>query len=64
VLPALIDYGIPVAIVENAGTTADALHAIVRIYPEWSERLCFGPNVEGLVDAWLGAVERRLRRDP
>jgi predicted Rossmann-fold nucleotide-binding protein len=56
VLPAVIDYRIPVAIVEGAGSAATAVAALLEIYPEWRELVEIGPDVETLIEPFLRRV--------
>lgn len=56
ILPALIDYRIPVGIVEGAGTAAAAVAVLADIYPEWHEWLLFGPDVPSMIDEFLSRV--------
>ncbi len=56
ILPAVIDYQMPVAILEDAGSAARALRALLQIYPEWSELILFSNSVEAVVDEWLRRV--------
>jgi len=59
ILAAVIDYKIPVAIVENAGSAAQAMRALIEIYPDWNEFVAFGSDVEHAVQPWLDAVLSR-----
>jgi predicted Rossmann-fold nucleotide-binding protein len=56
ILPAVIDYRIPVAIVAGAGSAATAAAALLKIYPDWRERVAIGPNVETLIGPFLRRV--------
>jgi predicted Rossmann-fold nucleotide-binding protein len=56
ILPAVIDYGLPVAIVDGAGSAARAMRALLDIYPEWSTLVTFGTDVGTLVGPWLDRV--------
>lgn len=55
-LPALIDYDIPVAVVQGAGPAARALERLVDIFPEWRSRLAFGDTVDALIEPFLSQV--------
>ena len=63
VLPALIDYRIPVAIVEGAGSAATALSLLVEVWPDWNELLMLGPSVDALIDEFIERVAA-YRRAP
>jgi len=56
ILPAVIDYRIPVAIVERAGSAAAAVAALLDVYPEWRERVEIGPDVRSLIEPFLARV--------
>jgi predicted Rossmann-fold nucleotide-binding protein len=56
ILPSVIDYQIPVAIVENAGSASRAMRTLLDIYPEWTDLVLFGATVEAIVDEWLARV--------
>jgi len=56
IVPAIIDYRIPVAIVENSGTAATAVRGLIRIYPEWAQVVLFGSDVGDVFDRWLEMV--------
>lgn len=57
ILPAVIDYKVPVAIVEGAGTAAAAVAVLLDIYPDWRRRITLGPNVDTLIGDFLARVE-------
>ena len=59
ILPAVIDYHLPVAIIENAGSASNAVKSLLGLYPEWAELLLFGANVAEMVDEWLSRVLAR-----
>jgi predicted Rossmann-fold nucleotide-binding protein len=56
ILPAVIDYRLPVAIIEDAGSASIAMKRLVEIYPEWTELVVFGRTVGDVVDEWLSRV--------
>ena len=58
-LPALIDYGLPVAVVEGAGSAAVALKRLVEVYPEWGPKLIFGAHVSEVLDDFCSRVAAR-----
>jgi predicted Rossmann-fold nucleotide-binding protein len=53
ILPALIDYRIPVAVVERSGSAAIAVERLLDLYPAWCENLMLGADVASLIDAFL-----------
>lgn len=60
-LPALIDYKLPVAVVRDAGSAAKALAVLLDIYPEWSDLVHLGDDVSSIAPAFLAAVRERAR---
>ena len=58
-LPALIDYALPVAVVENSGPAAVALKLLLEVFPEWADNLIFGSNAQEIVHEFLQRVHRR-----
>jgi uncharacterized protein (TIGR00725 family) len=56
ILPAVIDYEIPVAIVNNAGSASEAVSALLPIYPGWSRNVRLGGSVNGLVEPFFADV--------
>ena len=58
-LPALVDYGVPVAVVQGSGPAAEALGRLVDVFPDWTPRLKFGPDVSALIDDFLLRVDDR-----
>jgi predicted Rossmann-fold nucleotide-binding protein len=50
ILPALIDYRIPVGIVRNSGPAAVAIERLLDLFPEWEEILQFASDASELVD--------------
>lgn len=59
ILPAIIDYNQPVAIVEGAGTAAMAVRALVEIYPAWQSQVLFGPDTASLLGPFFERVSER-----
>lgn len=59
ILPAIIDYGQPVAIVEGAGTAARAMRLLIDIYPAWTDQVLFGGDVAALIEPFLDRVNER-----
>ena len=59
ILPAVIDYDQPVAVVEGAGTASLAVRALLEIYPEWRKNLVVGPHVDVLIDPFLERLSAR-----
>jgi hypothetical protein len=55
-LPALIDYGIPVAVIEGSGEAAEALRSLLGTFPEWQELLSFATDVGSIVDSYCEQV--------
>jgi len=56
ILPALIDYRIPVGIVRGSGPAAAAVERLLDLFPEWGEMLVFGATAAGIVDEVLDRV--------
>ncbi len=56
ILPAIIDYALPVAIVDGAGSASLAMRALLELYPEWASFLMFGPDTRSLINSWLERV--------
>lgn len=63
ILPAVIDYDVPVAIVEGAGTAATAVLALLDIYPDWRRLVRLGPDVPTLIGDFLARVEASATDD-
>jgi uncharacterized protein (TIGR00725 family) len=63
ILPAVIDYDVPVSIVEGAGTAAAAVAALLDIYPEWRRLITLGPDVDALIDDFLMRVRAKAIGD-
>lgn len=59
ILPAVIDYAIPVAIVRKSGSAAKAMAALLKLYPEWNALVEIGDTVEVLYSKWITKVEDR-----
>ncbi|MGQ0777920.1 MAG: hypothetical protein ACT4NY_26510 [Pseudonocardiales bacterium] len=57
VLPAVIDYGLPVAVVDGAGTAAAALRGLIKVYPGWESLLRIGPDVQSIVQPFIDQVK-------
>jgi len=57
VLPAVIDYGLPVAVVDGAGTAAVALRGLIKVYPDWEGLLRIGPDVQSIVQPFIDQVK-------
>lgn len=58
IIPALVDYALPVQIIDGTGTAARAIRALLEIYPDWSDLVEFGSSVDTCVDDWLDRVLR------
>lgn len=56
VLPAVIDYGLPVAVVDGAGTAAVALRELMKVYPDWEHLLRIGSDVQSIVQPFIDQV--------
>lgn len=56
ILPAIIDYGLAVGIVEAAGTAAKAMKGLVAIFPEWKSHVIFGVDVDETLPKFLDLV--------
>lgn len=59
ILPAVIDYGVPVAIVRGSGSAATAVEALLEIYPDWSSLVAIGDSVDDLYPTWSARAEGR-----
>lgn len=57
VLPAIIDYGLPVAVVDGAGTAAVALRGLIKVYPGWEGLLRIGPDVQSVIQPFIDQVK-------
>ncbi len=57
VLSAVIDYGLPVAVVDGAGTAALALRELIKVYPGWESLLRIGPDVQSIVQPFIDQVK-------
>jgi predicted Rossmann-fold nucleotide-binding protein len=55
-LPALIDYNIPVAVIEETGKAAQGMKALLKIFPEWQQLLSFSTGVEQIIDQYCDQV--------
>lgn len=62
ILPAVIDYGLPVGILEGAGTAAKAMKALVGIYPQWNEQIVFGLTVQEILPRFFELLGRKVDR--
>jgi predicted Rossmann-fold nucleotide-binding protein len=49
ILPALIDYGLPVGAYQGSGQAVSALEVLVGIFPEWSANVLIAADAEALV---------------
>lgn len=58
ILPALIDYNIPVGILKASGQAADALALLVDVFPNWREQLLIDASIDKLVKFVLDRAER------
>ena len=59
VIAAVVDYRVPVAIVEGAGSAAAAVTALLEVYPAWRELVALGPDVGSLIEPFLTRVSAR-----
>jgi uncharacterized protein (TIGR00725 family) len=50
ILPALIDYNLPVAVMKGSGQAAVALEVLLGIFPEWQPNVLIGDEPEGLAE--------------
>lgn len=62
ILPALIDYLLPVGVVRGTGPAAAAIDALVPIFPEWDELILRGDDVAEFLDEFCRAVHARYAR--
>jgi predicted Rossmann-fold nucleotide-binding protein len=56
ILTALIDYRMPVAIIDGAGTAAQAVRLLLDLYPTWREQLIFGGDVHAVAREFVARV--------
>ncbi|MGH3772815.1 MAG: hypothetical protein ACRDRW_15725 [Pseudonocardiaceae bacterium] len=61
VLTAVIDYGLPVAVVDGAGAASTALRKLVEVYPWWKDLLRIGPDVQSLAQPFIDHVRATQR---
>jgi predicted Rossmann-fold nucleotide-binding protein len=62
ILPALIDYGLPVAVLRGSGPAALAVDRLVDIFPEWEANLLLADDPEALVKFVLAKVDSRTAK--
>lgn len=62
-LPALIDYNLPVGVIEESGNAARALKALVPIFPDWKANLIFGTTVNDIVTEFCDRVKQRSMKN-
>jgi predicted Rossmann-fold nucleotide-binding protein len=60
-LPALIDYSLPVAVIEGSGEAAKALRLLVEVFPEWREHLAFARDVNSVIENYCDQVLEMAR---
>jgi predicted Rossmann-fold nucleotide-binding protein len=63
ILPALIDYGLPVAVLAGSGPAVDALEALLPIFPDWRASVLVDEDPEMLVKFVLERLNRAGRAD-
>lgn len=56
ILPAVIDYRIPVAALAGAGTAVAALEALIEIFPAWRSLVRIESEIQPLIDDFFGRV--------
>jgi predicted Rossmann-fold nucleotide-binding protein len=56
IIAAVVDYRVPVAVVDGAGAAAAAVAALLEVYPKWHELIERGPDVMSLIDPFLARV--------
>lgn len=61
ILPALIDYRMPVAIIDGAGSAAQAVRRLVDLYPEWQDLLISGDDVPTVAQEFVARVNAATR---
>jgi hypothetical protein len=66
ILPALIDYGLPVGIIDGTGEAAVAVRMLLGVFPEWERLLMFSSDVYAVVDNYCERVreEKAARTRP
>jgi uncharacterized protein (TIGR00725 family) len=57
ILPALVDYQIPVAVLKGSGDAAAALEGLLEVFPAWRSNVLLGTDADELT----GFVFERLR---
>jgi predicted Rossmann-fold nucleotide-binding protein len=55
-LPALIDYNLPVGVIDNSGKAAAGLRALLNVFPEWNKLLIFSADVDSIIDPYCDLV--------
>ena len=58
ILPALIDYGLPVGVLRSSGTAAAAVEALLPIFPAWTERVLLDEDPAKIVEFVLERAPR------
>lgn len=64
ILPALIDYGLPVGILRNSGPAAIAIERLVDLFPEWEQLLLITDDLESIFDQFAERVRARAALTP
>ena len=57
ILPALIDYELPVGMVRGSGPASIAVERLLDLFPEWENLLVIGENVTSIVDEFSTRVQ-------
>lgn len=60
ILPALIDYDLPVAVYEGSGRAAVALKALIDVFPEWKPNVLFSSNPDDLARFVFERIHERV----
>lgn len=56
VVAAVVDYRLPVAVVAGSGSVAEAVAALLEIYPDWRDLVELGLDVSSLIEPFLSRV--------
>ncbi|MHB8512663.1 MAG: SLOG cluster 4 domain-containing protein [Actinomycetota bacterium] len=60
ILPAVIDYELPVSIIRGSGSAAEATDALLKVYPQWRNLITLGDSVDALFPDWIAKVRERF----
>jgi predicted Rossmann-fold nucleotide-binding protein len=58
ILPALIDYGLPVGVLRGSGQAADALELLLDVFPAWKAQLLFSADPASIARFVIDRIAR------